>query len=361
MSIIFFCVHIHLSQTSFAYILVNSAIPETMVPVPTVLPENHRWQHSKADPLLYQRRGNGAETIVGLEGPNSEGQYDLYYRVNMHLSQNSSSTKISLCSLKDSFKLALLDVRLQHPEIACTVAWDTAVGIEPIIQYKSPVNDTDAVEWAEERIQVLTTPQTALDLRTVLVKQRELIKPGPSAPVKVYILADVANQTVQLAPNSRVDILIHLNHLFWDGIGVRMFVGDLLKRIGEFLDTDNIASRKPQLWGQEKANLPQPILDIEKISTKSLGPKFEPWWNEYIENMFKSTVSSIWKHLCFLLLFAILNLTSLASTIRMHTDSNLQPTQALQEPYSTPSLLRKVQRWSIRSKLVWGPDLHCHI
>lgn len=260
-----------------------------MTPVQKLLPERYRWEQSKIDPSILQRRGVGAETIVGLQKPNSEGQYDLYYRVTMRTSPESVSLSPNLSKIKKSFEITLQQVRRHHPEIACTVTWDSNYGHEPIIQYKSPPSDADAVKWARECVHVLATSQNALDLRTLRVKQRSLTNPGPSSAITIYILGDVADQTYSLLPNTQIDVLIHLNHLFWDGMGVRMLVGDILRGVGKNMEVNSTTAQNIP-WGQETANLPHPLLNIGTIDPRKLDADFEDWWSEYIENMMKSTV-----------------------------------------------------------------------
>ncbi|ERF71078.1 hypothetical protein EPUS_07750 [Endocarpon pusillum Z07020] len=245
-------------------------MPGRLPEVPPLAPETYRWEKSKTDPRVLQRRANGAEVLVGIRDNNIKGQYDLYLMTTLRINNLSTATALSLSSLKEKLQPALLEIRFKHPEIACTVLWDNQVA--PVIQYTPPENSKDAHTWAHNTVHILATSKTGVDARTEVEQRRRLVGSQPAKPVSIYIVADVANEDTPLTPGTVVDVLMHMNHLYWDGISVRMFAGDLLRSLSQNLGVEQKPSQYQ--WGEEIANLGVPVLDALDIDIGSLGDDF---------------------------------------------------------------------------------------
>jgi hypothetical protein len=99
------------------------------------------------------------------------------------------------------------------------------------------------------------------------------------------MLADVADDDEPLATRSELEILIHFNHIYWDGINARQLVGDLLRDLGQ------IDEHKQYDWGEEVKHLSRPLLDLLKIDTEELGNDYGDSLEEFITNMFAFGVS----------------------------------------------------------------------
>lgn len=203
----------------------NGQLPQ----LPPLFVESYRWEKSKTDPRVLRRRGNGAEAI-GLRDSNLKGQYNLYLITTLRTYDVPTATRLSLSILKEKLQAALLEIRFQHPDIACTAVWDDQIA--PLIQYRAPENHNEALTWVQNTIQVQATPQTGLDVRTE-IEERRRVAGKPVKAVSIYAIADVADESTQFSPGTVVDLLIHMDHLYWNGMGARMFAGDLLRRLGQ--------------------------------------------------------------------------------------------------------------------------------
>lgn len=258
-----------------------------LLELPPLSPETCRWEKSKTDPRVLQRRANGAEAVVGIRDRNLKGQYDLYLITTLRSYDVPTATTLSLSILKEKLQVALLEIRFQHPDIACTAVWDDQVA--PLIQYRPPKNNKDALTWAQNTIQIQATPQTGIDVRTEIEKRRRVVGSKPAKAVSIYAIADVANENTPLTPGTIVDLLIHMNHLYWDGMGARMFAGDLLQRLSQNFGVEQKLSKYN--WGEEIANLGVPVLDALDIDIGSLGDDFNTAREEYIKGLLDSHVS----------------------------------------------------------------------
>ena len=305
-------------------------MPGRLLEVPPLAPETYRWEKSKTDPRVLQRRAAGAEAIVGIRDNNIKGQYDLYLRMTLRINNVPTATALSLSSLKEKLQAALLEIRFIHPEIACTVVWDDQIA--PFIQYTPPENSKDAHTWAQNTIQILATSKTGLDVRTEAAKRRRLVGSQPAKPVSIYIIADVANENTRLTPATVVDVLMHMNHLYWDGISARMFAGDLLRSLGQNLSVEQKPSQYQ--WGEEIANLGVPVLDTLDIDIGFLGDDFNTARDEYVQALLDVDVSHPFCP-------ATSALTSAPYSLAGASDADSKREHLA--PYSTPSLFPKVK------------------
>ena len=249
--------------------------------LPALAPKAHRWEKSNTNEHGIQRRSVGAEAIVGLEGHNRRGQYDLYMVATLEtVIPITSATVLTLAHLKEKFELALLAARFQHPECAATVSWDEHVSA--IISYQPPKNNVAALAWAKDCIHIQPTAKSAYDVWGELEMERSANNVIiPSKSFEVFLLANVPHQDARIPAGAAVDVLIHTNHLFWDGISCRMFVGDLLRSLRDFLSLP-VGQSAPKLnWGQEVKNLCPPILDSLSIDVETLGTEFDNKCKEY--------------------------------------------------------------------------------
>lgn len=253
----------------------------TATELPALTPKAHRWEESKGEFHSVHRRSVGAEAIVGLEGQNRRGQYDLYMVVTLETAISTTSAVFpTLAHLKESFEQSLLTARFQHPECAATVSWDEHVSA--IISYQSPENDTAALAWAKSCVHVRPTAKSAYDLWGELEMERSTNHVTiPSKSFEVFLLANVPHHDTRIPAGTAVNVLIHTNHLFWDGISCRMFVGDLFRILSDFIGRPSGQRAPKHNWGQEVKNLSPPILDSLSINIESLGTEFDVKCKEY--------------------------------------------------------------------------------
>nr|AUB51317.1 trichothecene-15-O-acetyltransferase [Trichoderma hypoxylon] len=230
----------------------------------------------------------GSEAIVGLEKSNRKGQYDLYLLATLRTADISTSTPLSLSYLKEKLELALIVTRFEHPECACTVTWDDQ--IPPIIQYASPKNDEDAVKWAKHSVNIRITTKTGFDIRNEIEERRQELDRDnvePASPVMIYLISDVITENTQLGNGATVDVLLHMNHLFWDGISARMFTGDLFRQLNKLIASPE--QEPPKLrWGAETSNLSVPVLDAMKINVEELREEFDATSDRYVKALYEN-------------------------------------------------------------------------
>ena len=144
--------------------------------------------------------------------------------------------------------------------------------------------------WARGTIETRLTPQTGLVVQKELEKQRREAIATPAKSMMIYLIANVTDDNSPLAPGTVVNVLMHFNHTYWDGISGRACVGDLLRRLGERWGGD-----EPQLseykWEDEVANLSEPVLDACRVDVAALGDEFNEAQDEFITSLINSDVS----------------------------------------------------------------------
>jgi hypothetical protein len=109
--------------------------------------------------------------------------------------------------------------------------------------------------------------------------------------VSVFIIADTAGEETPLAQGTKVDVLCRFNHIYWDAMSSRQFVGDLLRRVGEAWGQGRDPAVPEYRWGDEVANLSEPILDALKVDAEALGDDFNKAREEFITSLINSGVS----------------------------------------------------------------------
>ncbi|KFA68878.1 Tri3 [Stachybotrys chlorohalonatus IBT 40285] len=263
------------------------SLPELLLPPLT--PEIHRWKITKANPRLAQRRGVGFEVIVGSEQLNRKGQYDLYLTVTLRMVESSTSTPVSLATLKEKFELALLVARLEHPECGSSVRWDDQPS--PIFEYESPENNEAAIAWAKGIVHALPTSSTAQQVWYDLEQERQksaVSDRKAGKPVEIFLIARTPGKDAQIPQGASIDVLFHMNHLYWDGIGARIFVGYLLRQLNNYIGAAGGQEPPTVHWGSEMSNFHTAQLDAMKVQVQSLGTEFEARSHQYVNTLMQS-------------------------------------------------------------------------
>ena len=79
--------------------------------------------------------------------------------------------------------------------------------------------------------------------------------------------------------------MFHSNHLYFDGISKRIFVGDFFRYLA---DTDG---ELPDLkWGEEVKNLGAPVLSLLKDGTPTSGPEDDATFGQYVGGAMRALV-----------------------------------------------------------------------
>jgi hypothetical protein len=261
--------------------------PENAQPY-SLSPEAFRWERSKTNPKVLQRRANGIEAVVGPRHRNYRGENDPWLIKTLSVCDTPTAKTLSLSLLKKKLEATLLELRFQHPDLGFTPFWDDQV--IPLIQYTPPKSNEEAFAWAQNAVHVHATPLTAHELRIEIQTKRNVIDKKPADSIAVHVIADVIDDNAHLTPGSTLYLMMHMNHLYWDGIGCVMFGGDLLRGLGRNL------SIEPTLkfsWGEETKRLPVPILDTLRHGMESAGESFYKGCEEYDQGFIDVSVSSL--------------------------------------------------------------------
>jgi hypothetical protein len=115
----------------------------------------------------------------------------------------------------------------------------------------------------------------------------------PSKSFEIFLLSDVLTDHTPIPPEATIEILFHSNHLFWDGIGCRKFVGDLFRLLGNYDGVTAGPETQKLEWGQEIKNLSPPIVDSLKLDVQTLGTEFDDKCTEYTSALVANYVSWI--------------------------------------------------------------------
>ena len=257
--------------------------------LPPLKPATFRWHSSPADSHTIQRLAIGTEQWVGIKHENAKGQYENYLNTTLQLDVSGSSLR----RLSIHLAAALVHLRFSHPEIASTAVWEEGKPTPPLIQYTPPANDAAALRWARSCISVRTSPLNGFALRAELERERRATAAELKPSVSVFIIGDLASEETPLVRGTKVDILCRFNHIYWDAMSSRQFVGDLLRRIGDAWDSDMDSPVVEYRWGHEVANLSEALLDALKVDVEALGDDFDKARDDFITSLIESGVSII--------------------------------------------------------------------
>ncbi|KAF3392149.1 hypothetical protein DPV78_010718 [Talaromyces pinophilus] len=239
-------------------------------PMPPLVPAEFDWQTSSTDSTIRQRRATGAENIVGIEKSNAAGANDLYLISSVQFADPS----LTLSKLQGKVERALVKHRFEHPEIGQTAVWEEGQ-ISALIQYKPLKSNEEALAWAQGIVHVRAGKETGLEIRTEHEIKRFQEQSGPAKAVIVDIVAPVDSLNAPLG-STNVEFVFHTNHLYFDGISKRIFVGDFFRYLAE--TTDDLPELK---WGEEVKNLGAPVLSLLKEGTSISGPEFDATLGQY--------------------------------------------------------------------------------
>ena len=257
--------------------------------LPPLKPAMYRWHSSPTDSHTIQRLAVGTEQWVGIKHENFKGQYGNYLNTTLQLDVSGFSLRL----LGVQLAAALVHLRFFHPEVASTAVWEEGKPTPPLIQYTPPADDAAALRWAHSCISVRTSPSSGLAVRAELERERRASTPELQRSVSVFVVGDVASEETQLAMGTKVDLLFRFNHIFWDAMSSRQFVGDLLRRMGDVWDSSMTSPIAEYRWGHEVANLSEPLLDALKVDVETLGDEFDKARDDFITSLIKSGVSRV--------------------------------------------------------------------
>ncbi|KAB5542954.1 15-O-acetyltransferase Tri3 [Coniochaeta sp. 2T2.1] len=252
----------------------------SLPPIPDLNPALYRWQHGPTylPGRSLIRLANGTEAWVGIKSENARGQYSFYLATKLRLHRGGRS----LGYWGKEFEYA--PTQVNRSEAACTAKWDREEdGQRAYISYHAePPNDTPG-DCDSRMVDVKVGETGALGLRDELVgKRREDGGEGESLTglnMRLYLVADVSNVLAdELEEGSTIEVLAHFNHLFWDGISARMFLGEVLE-IGA------------ETWKEK--DLSEPILDACKVDVEALKDdvEFKKDRDEFIGTWLRSGAS----------------------------------------------------------------------
>lgn len=182
---------------------------------PKLIPEEYRWQQSKQDPRTVERRAIGTEAWVGIKNENYKGQYDLFLKTTLRVQNEAANSPLSLAALLKAITAALVVLRFEHPECACSAIWDDR---GPIILYTPPESTEEATSWAESTMELWSMARTGLGVRKEIGRRRKAAKEGSvyagcAKSLAVHLVTDVLDISTDLSGRT-VDVLLHMNHMY---------------------------------------------------------------------------------------------------------------------------------------------------
>lgn len=256
---------------------------------PKLEPALFRWKPCLTDSKAVQRLANGTEAWVGIRDENAKGQYDNYLNTTLRV---GSAMTLSLAKLQEALSLALVHVRFEHPDLACTAIWGQDENPSlPHVHYKPPANNAEALQWAQNCVTTHVASYGGLDLRLQLCQQRRARPVAESAPsVSIILIADAINDEAELSEGDKIEILMLFNHIFWDAMGSRDFVGQLQVHLGKILEAGGSYQLPEFKWGDEVSYLAVPLLDACKVEVQALGTDFETSRAAFIDSLMRSGV-----------------------------------------------------------------------
>ncbi|KEY64041.1 Tri18 [Stachybotrys chartarum IBT 7711] len=258
-------------------------------PLPTLDPAEFRWHPYPKNNSILQRKANGVEALVGIKDANAVGTYDLYNNIVLRV---GDIPDLTLPRLKRAFVRALLDARFENPSIACYGVWGQNKEPHlPHIQYRPFKSHNEARAWAYNSIYVRATSLTSSELRAERIeKRRAEAVPQPSNSLDIVISADVAHERTILEPGTKVDLMFLFNHLSWDG-KARSFTSELVHRATQILEKGLENTVPAYRWGEEKARLDPPILDVMLVGMETLGDDYKAVHRKLLESQMQVGLS----------------------------------------------------------------------
>ncbi|KAJ5895067.1 hypothetical protein N7495_006758 [Penicillium taxi] len=129
-----------------------------------------------------------------------------------------------------ALKEAYIHMRYTHSVISHTTKWDD-YGF-PWIQHQVFSGKCELEAWVSGIIKVEVSSRQAYELRDESKKRCAVDNKGNARAFATHLAAPVDSMT-DLLDTKHVQFLFHANHIHFDGMGFRKFVGDLLRVLAE--------------------------------------------------------------------------------------------------------------------------------
>ncbi|KAH0543429.1 hypothetical protein FGG08_002287 [Glutinoglossum americanum] len=239
---------------------------------PPIDTSRYQWQQSKTDPQQWQREVCGSEGPVGVDEIQARGEYNLFVGGSASLTM---PTGITLNDIEASAKKVLRRFRHQRPEVALNLTRDEKDTC--IIQYKPPKDEDEVHAWLQRCVQVEVGSHTNEDLRHALAGKQAL------DAVTLYVVGHAASISDPL--ENGFDFLFLLNHLYFDGISVKILAGRFFEQLAEELSCAKADKLETIDWASGVGNLPVPYVNLLAADQKISGPEFDKALKSHVKGL----------------------------------------------------------------------------
>lgn len=249
--------------------------------LPALTPKYFQWQQSPTDPGVWRRRAIGIEAVVGPRAKMERGDNDMYLMSSVRFHHQG----LDLAELRQAVAAACIQMQHEHPVISHTTDWDET-GF-PWIQHRGFKDKSEIEAWAAGIIKVEASGRQASELRDENEKRRVTNNEGSARAFTAHLAAPVNSMTDPLGTEP-VQFLFHANHIHFDGMGLRQFVGDLLRVLAKVISHETSASPT-----DPTPSLPPLILDCLGSNQQTSGMTFERNRATYVKTLMKAAVRSM--------------------------------------------------------------------
>ena len=221
--------------------------------------EHYQWRPSKKDPNLWYRHTLAAEN-GWIQKPRDTRQMRLGLSISLQKPIHASL-------LEAACRVAWRWLRYQHPEIALIPFYS---GTKGLLTYRSLLHETEIEEWVSRTVkaQVLEGSFSFADLRALLGEQEGVI----TYPALLYLYPWPAksNSAIQ-----NVEIILEVDHLCTDGIGIRTLGHCLLSLLSKELSSTGEKVSKHMDWEKSAKNLQRPWISLVDHTHSLKGANLE--------------------------------------------------------------------------------------
>lgn len=256
--------------------------------LPRIDPSSYTWKSSARDPTFWQRRACGVEALYGVEAHQTAGANDIFFLTTIELDKKRNPN--SLRDVERAAQRAWIRLRSNHPEIACTVAFDDQK--KCLLQYRVPKDDRQARIWAERTIYAEASYKPIMAVRDAWVEITGLSQICSREAVIIYIVASAAHEGETLKEGAEVELLFHSNHLFFDPIGFRAMASAFLELLAAELHTPPYFPLNLP-WHQNAQKLPPASVGMLGLKEQIAGPEFDRALEEQLAMFVAMEVSNL--------------------------------------------------------------------
>ncbi|RDW66084.1 hypothetical protein BP6252_09719 [Coleophoma cylindrospora] len=238
-----------------------------MSPLPPVKVSSYAWRQRNDSPSSWERRALAGENVWMHTAPEHQQLY-LQATLSAHLSMQHH---IFTAKAKRAWR----QLRSEVPELVLTPDYEgDETNGTGVLRYRDAHDELDISRWLDRTFLTSAGPRARAGsgheaLRDEIVQLKGEVWPGAYQGCVWVQTAGEADEV------KNVEVVLNINHLITDGIGIRILLDRYLALLAEQLNPDHESKDDFLHWDSSAHNLSAPWIEFMNENQVTSGPEYE--------------------------------------------------------------------------------------